>query len=72
MNSITPLAYRINDFCQAMGIGKSAFYILVKAGKIKTIVIAGRRLIPADEAHRLVREGCDLDCKRKIKRKPPE
>jgi hypothetical protein len=31
----------------------------VRDGKIKTVVIGGRRLVPADEARRLVREGCD-------------
>ena len=54
-----PLAYRVAQFCKALGIGKTKFYELARDGKIKTVVIGGRRLIPADEARRLVREGCE-------------
>jgi excisionase family DNA binding protein len=54
-----PLAYRVAQFCKAVGLGKTKFYELVRDGKIKTVVIGGRRLIPADEAQRLVREGCE-------------
>ena len=54
-----PLAYRVAQFCKAVGVGKTKFYELVRDGKIKTVVIGGRRLIPADEAQRLVREGCE-------------
>jgi len=54
-----PLAYRVAQFCKAIGLGKTKFYELVRDGKIKTVVIGGRRLIPADEAQRLVREGCE-------------
>ena len=52
------LAYRIKVFCRLLGIGRTKFYELCNAGKIRTVVIGGRRLIPADEAKRLVREGC--------------
>ena len=54
-----PLAYRVAQFCRLIGLGKTKFYELVRDGKIKTIIIGGRRLIPADEAQRLVREGCE-------------
>jgi excisionase family DNA binding protein len=54
-----PLAYRVKQFCDSVGLGKTKFYELVRAGKIRTIVIGGRRLVPADEAERLVREGCE-------------
>ena len=54
-----PLAYQVAHFCKAIGLGKTKFYELVAAGKIKTIVIGGRRLIPAQEAQRLVRDGCE-------------
>ena len=53
-----PLAYRVAQFCKAIGLGKTKFYELVAAGKIRTVLIGGRRLIPADEAQRLVRDGC--------------
>jgi excisionase family DNA binding protein len=49
----------VAQFCKAVGLGKTKFYELVRDGKIKTVVIGGRRLIPAAEAQRLVREGCE-------------
>lgn len=52
------LAFRVQPFCKSIGIGRTKFYELVRDGKIKTVVIGGRRLVPADEAQRLVREGC--------------
>jgi excisionase family DNA binding protein len=54
-----PLAFRVRPFCTSIGIGRTKFYELVRDGKIKTVVIGGRRLVPADEANRLVREGCE-------------
>ena len=53
------LAYRVGPFCRSIGIGRTKFYELMASGKIKTVVIGGRRLIPAAEAQRLVREGCE-------------
>jgi excisionase family DNA binding protein len=53
-----PLAYRVASFCKSVGIGRTKFYELVRQGKIRTVVIGGRRLIPADEVERLLREGC--------------
>jgi excisionase family DNA binding protein len=54
-----PLAYRVAQFCKLIGLGKTAFYERVKDGRIRTIRIGGRRLVPAEEAQRLVREGCE-------------
>ena len=51
------LAYRVAHFCRSIGLGKTKFYELVRDGKIRTIVIGGRRLVPAAEALRLTREG---------------
>ena len=42
---------------KVVGLGKTKFYELLRARKIKTITIGGRRLVPADEARRIVREG---------------
>jgi len=52
-----PLAYQVDQFCEIIGIGRTALYKLIKQGKIKTITIGGRRLIPRSEALRLVQEG---------------
>jgi excisionase family DNA binding protein len=56
--SHAPLAYRVKQFCKSIGLGKTKFYELVRDGKIKTVVIGGRRLVPASEAKRLLGEGC--------------
>ncbi len=54
-----PIAYRINDFAATMGISRTTIYGLIKAGKIKPIRLAGRTLIPAIEAERLVAEASE-------------
>lgn len=51
-------AYRINDTCHALGIGRSTLYKLIKEGQIRPITIGGRTLIPRAEIERLVKEGC--------------
>ena len=50
------LAWRVSPFCKAIGISRTSFYELVKQNKIKTVVIAGRRLVPDSEARRLLSE----------------
>lgn len=50
------LAYRINDACHALSLGRSALYGLIKAGKLRPIKIAGRTLIPRSEIERLIEE----------------
>jgi excisionase family DNA binding protein len=52
------LAYRVAHFCKSIGLGRTKFYELVRDGKIRTIVIGGRRLVPAVEAQRLAQDGC--------------
>jgi predicted site-specific integrase-resolvase len=50
------LAFRVNDFCNSLGISRTAFYGLVKAKKIRSVLVAGRRLVPMSEAERLLDE----------------
>jgi excisionase family DNA binding protein len=49
------LAYRINEACQCLGIGRTSLYELVKSGDLKLIKIAGRTLVPRSEIERLIR-----------------
>jgi hypothetical protein len=42
--------WRVDDFCQAHGIGRTLFYDEVKRGEIKTIRVGSRTLIPDAEA----------------------
>jgi excisionase family DNA binding protein len=53
---MSTLSYRINDFAKLTGIGRTSVYALIKQGQIKPIKIAGRTLIPASEANRLIQE----------------
>ena len=47
------MAYRINEACQCLGIGRTSLYELVKTGELKLIRIAGRTLVPRSEIERL-------------------
>lgn len=47
------LAYRIDEACRAIGIGRTSLYKLVETGELKLIRIAGRSLVPASELERL-------------------
>ena len=42
--------WRVDDFCNAHGIGRTYFYDEVKRGEIKPIKIGKRTLIPDSEA----------------------
>jgi excisionase family DNA binding protein len=48
------LAYQVNAFCRLIGIGRSHFYDLIKKGKIRTVLVGGRRVVPATEVERLL------------------
>lgn len=52
------LALSITQFCEAMGISKSHFYALQKAGEAPKVVRVGRRrvVIPRAEAERWINE----------------
>ena len=50
-------AYHVNEFCQLYGIGRSGLYKLLKEGKLPSVVVAGRRLIPHDAAEALLQDG---------------
>jgi len=47
-------AYRVLEFCAAFGISRSALYLMIRSGKIRSVLIGGRRLIPVEEATRLL------------------
>jgi excisionase family DNA binding protein len=44
----TVLAYRVNDAAKVAGLSRSSLYALIGEGKLRSVLIAGRRLIPAD------------------------
>jgi len=49
-----PLAFTVNKFCAAMNVSRTTVYELIKRGELHSVTVAGRRLIPASEAHRLL------------------
>ncbi len=46
------LNWRIKDFCEASGIGKTKFYVLVKSGKIHLVKCGRISLVPDAEVQR--------------------
>jgi len=55
-DNTNPRAYRVLDFCKAFGVSRSTAYNLMASGKLRSVRVAGRRLIPADDAEALLRE----------------
>jgi excisionase family DNA binding protein len=51
---IERLAYTVNDTCAATGLGRSSIYELIAAGKLKSVRLAGRRLILSESLHELL------------------
>ncbi|MEO3385106.1 DNA-binding protein [Mesorhizobium sp. CAU 1741] len=44
------VAYRINEFCAAFGVGKSLVFEEIAAGRLRTKKAGRRTLIPARDA----------------------
>ena len=51
---LEPLAYRVEDACKVLGIGRTSLYELIGTGKLRAVSVAGRTLIPAESARALV------------------
>jgi len=51
-----PLAYRVDEFCRVVGLGRTKVYALIAEGKLATIKIGKRRLIPRQAALALLAE----------------
>jgi excisionase family DNA binding protein len=49
-------AFRINEFCAAYGLGRTKTYELIKIGRLRTVLVGGRRLIHKDDAEALFSE----------------
>lgn len=49
-----PLAHRIPDACQRLGIGRSMLYELIKSGEIRTVKIGTRTLIPEADLQKVI------------------
>lgn len=50
-------ALTIKEWCAAYGPSRSSVYKMMNAGKLRTVKIAGRRLIPIEAAEELLKSG---------------
>ena len=51
------IAYTVDEFIrQVIPIGRTSLYKLIKEGKLKSVRVCGRRIIPASEAGRLLNQ----------------
>jgi len=48
-------AYRVSDFCEAYGIGRTSTYKLLRDGTLPSVKVLGRRLIPFEAAEMLLK-----------------
>ena len=48
------LAVSIPKACAAIGLGRTAFYALVKAGQIRVVKLGRRTLVPMEELAKLL------------------
>ena len=46
-------AFTVNHACDALAIGRTSLYALIKSGDLKALKIAGRTVIPRTEIERL-------------------
>ncbi len=53
--------YTMKAATEILGLTKNALYIARREGFLRTVIIAGRILVPADELNRLLTEGDGSD-----------
>lgn len=53
---IPPLTVGVESAYRSLGIGRTAFYALVRSGEIRLIKLGKRSLVPCAELERLVAE----------------
>jgi excisionase family DNA binding protein len=46
-----PIAHSVDDFCTAIGIGRTKLYDAIRTGELPTLKVGKRRLILAEEGH---------------------
>lgn len=51
------LSYRVAEAAHVSGLSRSTIYELIAAGKIRDVKVAGCRIVPAEDLHRLIAGG---------------
>jgi len=54
IQSIPKRGYTVNEFSKAFGPGRTKIYEMINSGELRSVIIGGRRIIPADEGERLL------------------
>jgi excisionase family DNA binding protein len=50
-------AYAIDEVAESLDLSIGGVYGLIKSGRLRTVKLGRRRLVPADELRRLVHDG---------------
>ncbi len=53
-SQLNPIGYSVDQVMQLLPIGRTSIYKLIKSGELQTVVICGRRIVPASEIDRLL------------------
>lgn len=53
------LSYSVSEACAATSLGRTTLYGLIAAGRLKSIRVGGRTLIPAEGLRALIAENGD-------------
>jgi excisionase family DNA binding protein len=48
------LAYGVEEFARLIGLGRTSVFELIRQGKLKTVMVGGRRLIPVEAGRSLL------------------
>jgi excisionase family DNA binding protein len=51
------LALRVNEAAAVTGLSRSTLYVLMRKGSLRSVRVAGRRLIPRDALEALLQGG---------------
>jgi excisionase family DNA binding protein len=54
---IRPEAFSVKDFCAQYSLSRSTVYKLMTQGKLRTVKVAGKRLIPRESGDALLENG---------------
>ena len=50
----TALTYRVSDAVAVSGLSRSSIYNAIKDGRLRSVLVCGRRLIPAEALRQLL------------------